>query len=89
MLAFDVAETAPQAETEAQKRKRLAFAKTRENWTILQCTLFQAPKRQNDRVYAHSSHDVHSIETETDTQDHGLGMVSYRGLSELHNIPRG
>ena len=61
--------------TEAQKRKRLAFAKARKNWTILQWRrvlfsdespfeLFQAPNRQNERVYAHSSHDVPAIGTE-------------------------
>lgn len=87
--------------TEVQKRKRLAFAKARKNWTILQWRrvlfsdespfeLFQEPNRQNDRVYAHNSREVPVIETvKQPLKIIVWGMMSYRGLSELHVIPRG
>lgn len=87
--------------TDAQKRKRLAFARERKNWTILDWRrvlfsdeslfeLMQPPNRQNERVWAHSSAEVPAIETvKQPLKVMVWGMVSHQGLSELHIVPHG
>ena len=86
--------------TAAQRRKRLDFAKSRINWSIQDWRrvlfsdespfeLFHPPNRQNDRVWAQNSSEVPVIET---VKQPGKvlvwGMMSFRGLSDLHIVPR-
>lgn len=87
--------------TAAQKRRRLEFARAHANWSIQDWRrvlftdespfqLCHPPNRQNDRVWAHNSSEV----PVTETVKHPLkvmvwGMMSFRGLSDLHIIPRG
>ena len=71
------------------------------NWTILQWrpvlfsdespfVLLLVPNRQNGRVYACSSREVSVIEmVKNQLKIMVWGMMSYRGLSELHFTPRG
>lgn len=87
--------------TEAQKLKRLAFARERISWTIEEWRrvlfsdespfeLCHPPNRQNDRVWAHTSKEVPATETVKHPRKVMVwAMMSYRGLSELHIIPRG
>lgn len=87
--------------TEDQKRRRLEFAKARKNWSVQDWRrilfsdespfeIFQAPNRQNDRVWAHNSSQVPVVETvKQPLKILVWGMMSYRGLSDLHIIPRG
>ena len=87
--------------TVEQKKKRLNFAKTRKNWTIQDWKrvifsdespfeLYHPPNRQNDRVWAHSSSEVPIIETvKQPLKVMFWGMMSFRGLSDLHVVPRG
>lgn len=87
--------------TELQKRKRLEFAMARRNWTVddwrrvlftdeSPFELYHPPNRQNDRVWAHCSSEVPPTETvKQPLKIMVWGMMSYRGLSDLHIIPRG
>ena len=51
--------------------------------------LFHPPNRQNDRVWAHHSSEVPPTETvKQPLKIMVWGMMSYRGLSDLHIIPR-
>ena len=87
--------------TEAQKRKRLAFARERKNWTIQDWRrvlfsdesvfeLMHPPNRQNERVWAHSSAEVPAIDTAKQPLKVMVwAMMSHQGLSELHFVPRG
>ena len=86
--------------TEAQKRKRLAFARDRKNWTILGrrrvlfsnesvFELMHSPNRQNERVWAHSSAEVSAIDiVKQSLKIMVWAMTSHQGLSELHIVPR-
>ena len=86
--------------TEPQKKRRLEFAMARRNWTVKDWRrvlfsdespfeLYHPPNRQNDRVWAHHSSEVPPTETvKQPLKIMVWGMMSYRGLSDLHIIPR-
>ena len=84
-----------------QRRRRLEFAKQHSSWTIddwrrvifsdeSPYQLHHPPNRQNDRVWAHGSSDVVPTETvKHPTKVIVWGAMSFRGLSDLHVVPRG
>ena len=52
--------------------------------------LYHPPNRQNDRVWASTSSEVpisHTVKQPTKVMV--WGMMSFRGLSDLHIVPRG
>ena len=87
--------------TSAQRRKRLDCAKARLSWSIQDWRwvlfsdespfeLYHPPNRQNDRVWAHDSSEVPVTETvKQPVKIMVWGMMSFRGLSDLHVVPRG
>ena len=80
---------------------RLVFAKKHQNWIISDWQkvlwtdespfqLYATPNRQNDRVWARSTHEVPPIlQVKFPMKIQVWGLMSHQAISRLHIIPRG